>query len=332
MEVVHLPPVALWEDILKNCEHATFFHSPAWVKVLEETYPHYKNATLAFTFSSGNRALFPLVAEHSKGKVLKKEKHKSMALGVYGGVLADKKLAPDESEALFDYLISADISDLKIVDNPLDPYEFPKSFTAKPLFTHIVSLNTDFEQLKKQFSRGQKSNIKQAQKKGAEIRRASSVEDYENYYHIYQETIKRWGDHAGTTYPWEFFLNLFETRDPAITLWLAEKQGKIIAGVIALYCNSTIIYWHGCSLKDYFDHYPNNLLHTEIIKDGCARGYKVYDLSPSGGHQGVVKFKESLSAKRVDFNSYHWKQNRKRKYFRNLLVTKQDHPVKEEQR
>lgn len=295
---------------MRNCEHATFFHSPTWTKVLEKTHPQYSNATMGFTFSTGNRAILPLVAEQSKGILFKKVKHKSMSPGVYGGVLAERRLTSEESGAIIEYLISTDISDLKVVENPLERYQFPKSFFAKSLFTQILPLDADFEQLRIRFSRGQKSNIKQAQKKGVTIRPASSLEDYERYYHIYQKTLKRWGERAGTIYPWELFLNLFETRDPGIKLWLAEKSGKIIAGVLALYCNYTILYWHGCSLQEYLDHYPNNLLHMEIIKDGCVRGYKVYDLNPSSGHEGVVKFKESFSAKRVDFKAYHWKQHR----------------------
>jgi len=310
MEILHCPPTALWEEILKNCEHATFFHSPIWMKILEKTYPHYNNATLGFIFNTGNRAVFPLVAEHSRGILFKKVKHKSMALGVYGGVLAERRIIPEEAETLFEYLTSTDISDLKVVENPLEHYDFPESFSSKSLFTQIVPLDADFEQLKKRFSRGQKSNIKQAEKKGVNIRIADSLEDYEHYYHIYQETLKRWGKQAGTTYHWDLFLNLFETQDPGIKLWLAEKDRKIIAGVLTLYCNYTILYWHGCSLQEYFDHYPNNLLHMEIIKDGCVRGYKIYDLNPSSGHEGVVKFKESFSAKRVDFKAYHWKQKR----------------------
>ena len=309
METVRRPSVELWEEIIKNCEHATFFHSPIWTKVLEKTYPHYSNATVSFTFNTGNRAIFPLVAEHSKGILLKKAKHKSMALGVYGGMLAERRLTPEEAGRIFEYLTSIDIKDLKVVENPLENYDFPENFVAKSLFTHIVFLNADFEQLRKRFSRGQKSNIKQAEKKGITVRLANSLEDYEQYYSIYQETIKRWGESVGTIYPWRLFLNLFETRSHDIKLWLAEKQRKIVAGVLTLYCHYTILYWHGCSLKEYFDHYPNNLLHMEIIKDGCARGYKSYDLSPSGGHQGVVKFKESFSARRVDFKTYHWKKH-----------------------
>ena len=48
----------------------------------------------------------------------------------------------------------------------------------------------------------------------------------------------------------------------------------------------------------------------EMLKDGCTNGYKIYDLNPSVERKGVIQFKESLSAKRVEFNAYHWKKKR----------------------
>jgi hypothetical protein len=310
MKVLYSPTQEFWKEIMDNCEHTTFFHSPTWIRVLEKTYPKYSNATRGFIFSSGTRAIFPLVAEHSKVTPFKKVKHKSMALGVYGGVLAEKRLSPEEIEVLFEHITSSDISDLKVVENPLDQYTLPSSFVAKPMYTHILTLHSDFKQLIKRISRGRIRNIKEAQKKGVTVRLADSLEDYEHYYHNYQGSLKRWGDKTGTTYPWELFLNLFETRDPGIKLWLAEKNRKIIAGVLAFYCNGNILLWHGYSLQEYLDHYPSSLLHMEMIQDGCANGYRIYDLNPSVEREGVVQFKESLSAKRLDFKAYHWKKKR----------------------
>lgn len=308
MEVLHSPPVTLWEEIIRNCEHATFFHSPTWIRILGKTYPEYHNATLGFVFSSGTRAILPLVAEHPKGIFSRKIKHKSMALGVYGGILAEKRLAPKESEMLFTHLTSSDIRDLKLVENPMERYTPPSSFVAKPMSTHIVTLNSNFEQLIKGISRGRIRNIKEAEKRGVTVRLAASLKDYEHYYRSYQESLKKWGDHTGATYPWELFLHIFETRDPGIKLWLAEKDEKIIAGVLAFYCNLTILLWHGYSLPDYMDDYPSSLLHMVMLKDGCASGYKYYDLNPSVERKGVIQFKESLSAKRLDFKAYHWKR------------------------
>ncbi|MBW1838444.1 MAG: GNAT family N-acetyltransferase [Deltaproteobacteria bacterium] len=310
VEVLHSPPVTLWEKIIKNCEHATFFHSPTWVRILEKTYPEYSNATLGFVFSSGNRAILPLLAERPEGKFSRKIKHKSMALGVYGGIVAEKRLNSEETEALFEYLTSCDIRDLKLVENPMDQYTPPSNFVAKPMATHIVTLNSDFEQLIKRISRGRIRNIKEAEKRGVTVRLAVSLKDYEQYYHSYQESLKKWGDKTGTTYHWELFFNIFKTQDPGIKLWLAEKDEKIIAGVLAFYCNNTILLWHGYSLPEYMDDYPSSLLHMVMLKDGCANGYKHYDLNPSVERKGVIQFKESLSAKRLDFKAYHWKRKR----------------------
>lgn len=327
MEVIKEPPQDVWEAVVRNCEHATFFHTPTWVSILEKTYPQYKNATLEFIFPNGSRALFPLVAEHSPGKLFKKRvKHKSMPLGVYGGVIAERELTRDEHSQLFAYITSSEITDLKVVQNPLTPYPFPSSFESKSFFTHIIQLDSDFTQVSQRFSRGQKSNIKQAQRKGVVVRPGESRNDYEQYYHLYQSSLKRWGKRTGVIFPWNLFANLFEAHHPDIRLWLAEKEGMVIAGVIAFYCNTTIIYWHGASLQDYFDHYPNNLLHAEIIREGCEKGYKIYDLNPSGGHSGVIQFKKSFSAKQVECTAYHWKKKTfhfvKRSPFQGLFTDK----------
>jgi hypothetical protein len=47
-----------------------------------------------------------------------------------------------------------------------------------------------------------------------------------------------------------------------------------------------------------------------MIREGCVQGYRTYDLNPSVERGGVVQFKESLAAKRLDFKAYHWKKKR----------------------
>lgn len=310
MQVLPLPSFDHWEEVVRNSPQATFFHTPTWVRVIEKTYPRYSNATVGFIFEGGTRAILPLVAEEGHGALFKKVKHKSLALGVYGGILAEKRLAPEQVGAIVEYLTSTDISDLRVVENPFEQYALPATFVAKPMFTHLLALEADFEKLIKQISRGRIRNMREAERRGVTVRLAASTEDYERYYRTYQESLKRWGDEAGTTYPWELFLHLFETRNPGIKLWLAEKEKKIIAGVLALYCNSTILLWHGYTLPAYDDCYPSSLLHREMIREGCVQGYRTYDLNPSVERGGVVQFKESLAAKRLDFKAYHWKKKR----------------------
>ena len=159
MEVLNSPSREFWEGILQNCQHATFFHSSTWLTTLEKTYPRYTNASLGFIFRSGNRALIPLVADCSKEKFFNKIKHKSMALGTYGGIISEGKLSSEENRDIFQYLMSGAINDLNIVGNPLNELDVPESFPSKSLFTHIIYIDCDFEQLAKRFSRGHRSNI-----------------------------------------------------------------------------------------------------------------------------------------------------------------------------
>ena len=141
MEVFDKPSHEFWEGVLKNCQQATFFHSPVWLDTLVKTFPQYTNATLGFTFESGNRALIPLVADRSRGKIFKKFKHKSMPLGTYGGIISERKLSPEEHRNILEHLSSGSIDDLTIVGNPLEDYDLPEYFPAKGLFTHIISLD-----------------------------------------------------------------------------------------------------------------------------------------------------------------------------------------------
>jgi len=85
------------------------------------------------------------------------------------------------------------------------------------------------------------------------------------------------------------------------TLWIAEHEGRIIAGALVFYWNAIAVYWHGASLQDSFACYPNNLLHMAIMEDAAQGGYRYYDFGASGAQQGVVKFKESFGAEQLPF-------------------------------
>jgi hypothetical protein len=41
---------------------------------------------------------------------------------------------------------------------------------------------------------------------------------------------------------------------------------------------------------------PNIILHSEIIRQCCEQGCRYYDFNPSGGHEGVDRFKALFGA------------------------------------
>jgi hypothetical protein len=309
MKVVDMVPFKAWEEIALRCDYATFFHTPYWAKIMSTTYPRAPIATKQFVFDDGVDAIFPLIDEAVKGLMSTKHKLRSMTPGVYGGMIAPARLKPDHLAEALAYLTSLSIHSVKVVGNPFCAFSAPSSFRRKEMFTQMINLKRGFDAIWKSFPRGQKSNIRQAEKKGVQIRLATSREDYQAYFRIYRETLKRWGKSGSKGYPLKLFLNCLELGHDHVKLWLAEKDSHPLAGILTFSWNDNIIYWHGCCREDSFKYYPNNLLHVTVIQKACEEGYRVYDLNPSGGHEGVVRFKQSFGAETVSFYAYHWKNH-----------------------
>ena len=306
MEVKIWPDISFWNSVVTGNPESTFFHTPLWHDLVVRTYVDYDIATREFVFSGGKRAVFPLIQTREGGLLKGKSRLKSSVFGGYGGIIAEDKLTDAEQSAIYDYLLSLKAS-ISIDGNPFSHYALPDTFTMKQDFTHVFALDSPEEELYKRLSRGAKSNLSQAKKKGVSVRTAESEEDVLQYFRIYQDTLKRWGDAVLFAYPQELLLNIYRHGGDAARLWVAEKDGAIIAGAIIFYWNLVVSYWHGASLQDYFDCYPNNLLHITIIGDALHRGHRYYDFGPSGGQHGVARFKQSFGAEKYEFYSGHWK-------------------------
>ena len=100
---------------------------------------------------------------------------------------------------------------------------------------------------------------------------------------------------------------MLKVDEATVKIWLAEKDSAIVAGAIIFYWNRIVSYWHGASHQDFFSYYPNNMLHMEIIREAAAAGFRYYDFGPSGGQDGVARFKKSFGAVELPFVSAHRK-------------------------
>lgn len=306
MEVLHPVPLDVWQEVAETCPWATFFHTPAWASVYTQTFPRYAVASRGFVWDNGARAVIPFLAEEKKRFLQRKIKFKSMEPGVYGGIIADRDLSAQEVEELIRSILAIKNAGGRIVGNPFKEFMLPSAFKKKALFTQMIDLTPGAEELWRRFSRGQKSNINQAQRKNITVRLARNTQDIETYYEIYLQTVQRWGKNLAAEYPRELFLNLYGQRDNHIRFYLAEKDDRILAGIIVLAWNKKLIYWHGCSRGEALKEYPNNLLHYTVIIWGSENGYTWYDMGPSMDREGVERFKASFGAEKVFFKSYRW--------------------------
>jgi hypothetical protein len=307
--MLKLEPVSkdMWDEVARACPWATYFHTAAWAGCMADSFSGFTAEGLGCVLGDGAPVVLPCVVKKKKRLLRQGKDYKSMEPGVYGGFMAPRLLAPEELKLLAEAVLRIKGASGRIVETPWQPLNMSAFFISKKLSTHIVALSPDFEALQQKFSRGQKSNLSQARRKEVTVRRAATGQDIDAYFNLYMETVKRWGESAGTVYSKELFVKLFAAEDPHIIFTLAEVESKVVAGIIAFAWGRSIIYWHGAALQEFFKHYPNNLLHAELMAWGCAQGYQVYDMGPSEGLEGVARFKESFGAEAHGFRSYRWK-------------------------
>jgi hypothetical protein len=294
MHVTQWPRTPAWQLVATRSSEATFYHTPLWHEALVKACPEYAVATLQFAFDSGAQAVFPCVFKQEGRLLRRKTRIKSSLFAGYGGIVAADELTAEECRAAYDHIAGMGAS-VTVSASPFG-IGLPAGISGQETFTQVVRLPDDPELLHRGLSRGGRSNLSQALRKGVTVAQDRSGAFLDAYCALYRDTLRRWGDNTIQAYPEALFAALREVAGDHVRLWLARVGNRVIAGAIVLYWNRIASYWSGASLQDSFGCYPNNLLHMEVMRDAVQRGYAVYDLGPSGGQEGVVRFKKSLGA------------------------------------
>ena len=300
MKIIEKVSISEWNNIITKCSEATFFATPEWAEIVNRSYG-LKIATLLFIFEDGQEVLLPLMKIRGgrRYKLFRVYNYLSVPFHNYGGLFSAQPISKDKAEQIFNYLKKTFTPSVIICPNPLSQGPCPEQYKTQGYFTHLLDLTGGFDQFWKQYE--DRDQARKARKANIQILMAKDLEDYKNYYEMYLDSARRWG--LNNLQPWVLYKNLCLMSNDYMKLWLAKLDNQIIAGIILGYFNQNVIYWGAAFYHKSQQYRPNNLLHTEAIKDACEKGYKVYDFLPSGGNKGVEKFKESFGAKRIHFNA-----------------------------
>jgi hypothetical protein len=297
-----------WREAVRRCSHSTFFHTPEWFSLLEQTYgSDLRNATRVLTLPNGEEAVLPLVEADHEGKGFFKS-YLAGYHGVYGGFLSASPLPEGFTDDALLSLKDWSLKQALIFGNPYQQEnEIAKlrpDLSVRKDFTQCIDLSglRDETDLLQSYSKSVRKRVRQGEKEGYTVERASSPADVDEYARVYQDRIDRWGDKATSVYPRRLFDNIFRLGESA-AIWLIKKDSRVVGGNISFYHKKTTIDWqHVCDgslLKTGISHFFTH----RLILDALKRGLKVYDFNPSGGHEGVVAFKESFGALKRPFVS-----------------------------
>jgi hypothetical protein len=164
--------------------------------------------------------------------------------------------------------------------------------------THVIDLRDGADAVRARWKKEQRAEVRRALRAEVQVREARTWSDWLAYFQNYLETRKLWKTPT-STYDLELFRLLWEADSPAVRLWLAEQRGLVVGGIVMFVHADSAVAWHGAQAPRGTG--ASNLLHWEILASLEAEGIRTYDLNPSGGHQGVVKHKESLAAEPVPY-------------------------------
>jgi CelD/BcsL family acetyltransferase involved in cellulose biosynthesis len=286
-----------WLSCCKDCSYATFFHTPMWVNAFEQwSNGKIKADTRIIQFSDGKKVLLPLAVKRIGWLRI----GISMPASTYGGWITLEKLQPEHVNSLLKY-IRKKYKDLILVENPYDPLLSAVSIEkARDIGTSSIDLSQGMESVVKNSKYYHRKNLKTAERCGVTVQVAEDFSKWLEYYEVYKESIVRWKGRkifSGVKYDLRLFEILHQMDRSLRRLWIAELEGKVVAGILCFYWNKHAVAWNGAGLSEYFHCRPNNLLYQNAIEHACSNNYQWFDCNPSGGLEGVSNFKQGLGAK-----------------------------------
>lgn len=291
--------VVEWDYIWQNCDYSTYFHSQEWAKIWKGYLKRKMQPDPKLViFNDNKKALLPLSCE----PVLKgmAKRYISSPAGTFGGWISTDNIGYEHVKLLADFL-TLKLSNIIWRINPYAPFAIDLNLaSARPDITQAINLAADFNIIYKNWTRGNRGAITKSRKMGVNIRIAETQRDWNSYYSIYKDSLQRWKEKATSRYDSDLFQIIYSLHSPYVKLWLASHREAIIGGALCFYSRKHAVYWHGAGLEKYFYLRPINLLLYEIINDAWENKYHWFDFNPSGGHRGVMQFKESFGAKKIN--------------------------------
>jgi lipid II:glycine glycyltransferase (peptidoglycan interpeptide bridge formation enzyme) len=302
-----------WDEIWRNCAYATYFHSREWAEIWNiYSKGKYCPEPRLILFSDGLRAIIPFSCCGKRWGGLIKE-YISSPTEAYGGWISSDNLSLEHAKLLMEFIMGK-YRNLLWRLNPFDDNINNIGIQHTDKITLAVKLSDGLAAVIKRFDRTNTVAIRKAQEYGVTIRVASTIQEWQEYFKAYQDSLTRWGSRIEKEfkYDWTLFENMYNRHSPNIRLWLAIFENKIISGALCLYAKKHVAYWHQASLRDYFIYRPVNLLNYEMIKDSYQNNYTWFDFLPSGELKGVIRFKKLFGPEILDCPKIYIKNRKKR--------------------
>lgn len=178
---------------------------------------------------------------------------------------------------------------------------------TQPRFVFRLNITPSEEELFAAFHSKTRYNVRLAARRGVTVRITHNKEGLKTFYEILKITAER---DRFLIRSYEYFVALWDllVENDLAAVFLAEYEGKVIAGTLALILGEKAWYLYGASSNEHRNVMPNYLLQWEMIKWAKGRGCTMYDfrgvsgdLSEDNPLYGLYRFKKGFNGVFTEF-------------------------------
>jgi CelD/BcsL family acetyltransferase involved in cellulose biosynthesis len=290
---------AVYRDFLIRTPQASVYHTPEWRDALVSTYG-YEPVYLGCLDGDRLTAVLPMMKVSSW---LTGTRLVSLPFSNICGPIGAKEASSGLVESAIDLYKARGAGALEIrTQADINPVEDNRLSTVSYFITSIVDLNPDPDVVWKAFKdRNVRTEVRQAGKKGIEVRAGETEKDLRDFYNLYAPSRQ---SHGVPPQPYAFFRNLWHhLRPDYLDLFVASHRGRPVGALITLAFGSTLCAAYIGSDPAYRSYRTHQILFWKAMEMGCARGFTRFDfLRTPRKSKSLRYFKERWNAYEVDLN------------------------------
>ena len=295
-----------WDSYVRRHPRATANHLGAWAEILAKAYG-FRPLYLALEDDAGAlRGVMPVV--YANG-ILSGPRLTSMPALRWAGPLAES--AEDEAElmgAACERVRDGKPRRLGVVSMVPGYDEHVEGLGAKdqpPSWRLALPGDPDEyrRRLKKRF-KGCYYDVKHSKRDGVTVRESSSKADLRTFYRLYLRTMRR---HPAVPRPFRKMSLALELLGPEIVrLYIAEIDGRPIAGLLNHNFNGMIEVMYAASDERYLSLHPNHAVYDHAIVRAIEDGYEHFDFGGAWPHESLADFKRRWGSEPVERYGYEY--------------------------
>jgi FemAB-related protein (PEP-CTERM system-associated) len=274
-----------WDDFVRRCPQATFFHLYAWRNIIEEVFDH-RTFYLYAERAGDIVAVLPLAEVKSR---LFGHSLTALPFCVYGGIAADVDAGPEIFHALemrAETLARAlGVQHLEYRNLTTRHADWPRQ-DVYVTFRKEILPEVDANMLA--IPRKQRAMVR----KGIKNELVSHIDDnVDRFFDVYADNVLR---HGTPALPKRYFQRLKDTfGDACEVLTVTDPAGKTLSSVLSFYFRDEVLPYYAGDDTAARDLAANDFKYWELMRRACERGCKVFDYGRSKVGTGPYHFKKN---------------------------------------